>query len=218
MASNAALSWLDGRGWLVFAGSVQGDDAIRARLLGTAAADGAVVVVVTQGSNLWAEQVLADLEDLGAQAGYLVDAITEDDEAIRSRLSEAGVIVIGGEESVSNLRSALTGAAIEGMQAAFKNGAVILAEGPGAMLFGAWNLLDDGKIVDGFEWLLGALIVPGAASVSNMPLTQEVMAMQPAAIAVGIGIGAALALGPDGQVDIWGDQQVSIALGPDFSA
>ena len=36
MASNAALHWLDGRGWLVFAGGVQGDDVIRARALGIA--------------------------------------------------------------------------------------------------------------------------------------------------------------------------------------
>lgn len=218
MASNAALHWLDGRGWLVFAGGVQGDDVIRARALGIASADGAVAVISVQGATLWAEAVLADLEDLGAQSGYLVDVVTEDDEAVRTRLADAGIIVIGGDESVSNVRSALMGAAIEGIQAAFENGAVILVEGPGTMAFGAWVMLDDERFVSGFEWLAGALIVPGVTGVGNLPITQELMAMQPGAIAIGIGAGAALALGPDGQVDPWGDQQVSIALGPDFGA
>lgn len=216
MASNAALQWQDGRGWLVLAGSAS--DAVRARALAITAADGGIAYLATQGANAAAEQILTDMEDLGAPSGYLVDVLTEDDPVIQSKLAEASMIVIGGDPSVTNVRSALLGAGIAGIQEAFENGAVVLAEGPAAMTFGAWLLQDDGQINSGFGWLSSGLIVPGIASVSESPVTRIVMAAQPSAIAIGIGAESALALGPDGEVQTWGEQQVSIALGPTFGS
>lgn len=216
MASNAALQWQDGRGWLVLAGSAS--DTVRARALGIAAADGGIAYLATQGVNASVEQILTDMEDLGAPSGYLVDVLTEDDSVIQSKLAEASMIVIGGDPSVTNVRSALLGAGIAGIQEAFENGAVVLAEGLAAMAFGAWLLQDDGQINSGVGWLSSGLIVPGIASVSESPVTRIVMAAQPSAIAIGIGAESALALGPDGEVQTWGEQQVSIALGPTFGA
>lgn len=216
MASNAALQWQDGRGWLVLAGSAS--EAVRARALAIVAADGGIAYLATQGVNATVEQILTDIEDLGAPSGYLVDVLTEDDPVIQSKLAEASMIVIGGDPSVTNVRSALLGAAIAGIQEAFENGAVVLAEGSAAMTFGAWLLQDDGQINSGFGWLSSGLIVPGIASVSESPVTRIVMAAQPSAVAIGIGAESALALGPDGEVQPWGEQQVSIALGPTFGA
>lgn len=218
MAGNAALRWLDGRGWLALAGDAPASDAIRARALGVAAADGGVAVVALRGADTDAEQLLADIEDLGAQAGYLVDLLAEDDTTIRAKLAEASVIVISADVDVHEVRSVLTGVAIEGIQIAFESGAVVLAEGPGAAAFGTWLVGKSGEIVAGFGWLENALIVPGATSVSESPVAQEVMRVRPAALALGIGAESALALGPDGQVELWGEQQVAIALGPDFGA
>lgn len=216
MPSNAVLHWPEGRGWLVLAGSTPASDAVRGRALAIAAADGAVAYVATQGVNPAAEQMLTDMEDLGAGSGYLVDLLAEDDQVIHDRLADAGMIVVGADLSPDNVRSALIGAAIQGIQEAYENGAVVLAEGPGAMVFGAWVLMEDDRIATGLEWLQGSIIVPGSASVAESPITQAVIKAQPAAIALGIGISSALALGPDGQVEPWGEQEVSIALGPDF--
>jgi predicted LPLAT superfamily acyltransferase len=216
MASNAALQWQDGRGWLVLAGSA--NEAVRARALAIGAADGGIAYLATQGVNTAVEQILTDMEDLGAPSGYLVDVLTEDDPVIQSKLAEASMIVIGGDSSVSNVRSALLGAAIAGIQQAFENGAVVLAEGAAAMTFGAWLMQADGKVNTGFGWLSSGLIVPGINSVSESPITRIVLAAQPTALAVGIGAGSALALGPDGEVETWGERQVSIALGPTFGA
>jgi hypothetical protein len=38
----------------------------------------------------------------------------------------------------------------------------------------------------------------------------------PDAIAIGIGPGSALVLGPNGEVETWGKQQVTISLGPGY--
>jgi hypothetical protein len=218
MASKAALRWRDGRGWLILTGATPSGDEIRGRALRIAAADGGVAYVATQGTNQAADQLLADMADLGAQSGFLVDVLTEDDETIRERLAEAGMIVIAGDASVTNVRSVLLGAAIAGIQAAFENGAVVLVEGPSAMAWGGWTMLDSGEITTGLDWLRGALVVPGSASVGEAPETQGIMHAQPGAIAVGIGPNSALALGPDGEVEPWGQQEVSIALGPTFGA
>jgi hypothetical protein len=48
-----------------------------------------------------------------------------------------------------------------------------------------------------------------SAAVVAKPLLAE----QSTSLAVAIGFGSALALGPDGQVETWGRRQVTVALG-----
>lgn len=217
MASNTIFRWLDGRGWLVLASDVEANDEIHANALGIAAADGAVAVLLTQSDDTLAENLLNDLENLGAPSGYLVDVLTEDDESIRSKLAEAGMIVVSLESDVQYVRSLLLGAAIEGIQIAFEQGAVVLAEGAAAMAFGAWALMPDGQIQHGLDWLESTLVMPGTIQVSENAVARQVLSAQPAAIAVGIGAGSALALGPDGELEPWGLRDISVALGPDFA-
>jgi hypothetical protein len=217
MASNAVFRWLDGRGWLVLAGDAADSDEIRSQALAISAADGAVAVLLTQSSDALAENLLNDIEGLGAPAGYLVDLLTEDDDSIRNQLAEAGMIVVGLESDPLVLRSGLFGAAIEGIRIAFEHGAVVLAEGAAAMVFGAWVLAADGAVQEGLGWLESALILPGTAQVSESAAARQVLAARSAAIAVGIGAGSALALGPDGEIETWGLSEVSVALGPDFA-
>jgi len=214
MARNAVLRWIDGRGWLVL--SATNNDEIRALALARASADGGVAYVSMGGAA--AERALADMEDLGASAGYLVDVLTEDDDTIRQKLAEAGVIVMPDGLTVSEARDALMGAAISGIHDAFTNGAIVLAEGGSAAVFGAWVMLESSQITSGLDWLGSALVMSDVTSVSESDEAKTVLNSQPAAIAVGIGAGSALALGPDGEVETWGNKQVTIALGRDYSA
>jgi hypothetical protein len=215
MPSQSVFRWLDGRGWLVL--SSAGDppseadlSEIRGKALGRAAADGAAAVVYL-GEASGADALLDDIEDLGAPSGYLVDIVTEDDETIRTRLTEAGVIVISGASSGAAARSALLGAAIDGIRAAYENGAIILVEGAASGAFGAYMLDADGTVSAGLGWLMDALILPGLASIGQAAL--PALNVHPEAVGVGIGSGAALALGGDGEVEIWGARRVSVALG-----
>jgi hypothetical protein len=218
MARNNVLRWLDGRGWLVLSGGSDSLSEVRAQALGRAAADGGVAYVRLGGQTAMGEKALADMEDLGAPSGYLVDVMSEDDQTIQSRLTESGIIVVEGDASIDDLRSGLIGAAADGIQAAFQNGALVLAEGRAATVFGAWVLRELGDLTSGLEWLENGLVVSGITSVSQSAAAQSVLLLQPGAIAVGIGDGSALALGPDGEVETWGARQVTIALGKDYSA
>jgi len=135
---------------------------------------------------------------------------------IRQKLGEASVIVITDHPDVADLRSALFGAAEAGIRDAYLNGAVVLVEGRSCMVFGAWVVLEAGELVGGFEWLEAALVIPSLVSIAQSPEAIAVLDAQPSAIAVGMGPGSALALGPENQVEPWGNKQVTVALGRDY--
>jgi hypothetical protein len=59
-----------------------------------------------------------------------------------------------------------------------------------------------------------ALVLPEVESAAVV--AKPLLAEEPTSIAVGIGIGSALALGPDGQVETWGMRQVTVALGTQY--
>lgn len=217
MAGNNILRWLDGRGWLVLAGGVS--DELRALALGRAAADGGIAYVAFgNDSAQTAEKTLDDMEDLGAPSGYLVDVLSEDDETVQSKIADASMIVISGESNIEDVRGAILGAAVAGMQAAFANGALILVEGINVMLVGAWIILEDDTRIPGLEWVESALIIPSLTSISTSEQAKDVLNAEPMGIAIGIGATSALVLGPDGEIETWGDKQVTIALGRNYSA
>lgn len=213
MPSNNVFHWLDGAGWLVLAGSA--NEALRAQALGKIAADGGIAYVVMSGDSLSGERALDDMVDLGAPSGYLVDVTSEDDRSIQTKLAEAGMVVIEAGTSTDAVRASLLGVAIDGIQIAYENGAVVLVEGLSAMLFGEWMTLANGELKNGFEWLSGALIAPGVTNAAEW--ARELLYAQPASFAVGIGGGSALALGSMGEIEIWGERQVTVALGARYT-
>lgn len=216
MAGSNVLRWLDGQGWLVLSATPEADSAIRAQVIDRAAADGAVAYVSLAADAT--DAILTDMESLGAPSGYMVDVLSEDDETIRTKLSEASIIVVSSGGSAEDVRSALLGSAVEGMRIAFENGAVILAEGAAAAVLGSWIVRASGDIVPGLAWFLNTVIIPDVVDAGETPTAKTVLARQPLGIAVGLGKGSALALGPQGEVETWGSHQVGVVLGPGFSA
>lgn len=208
MPSQSVFNWRDGRGWLVFSGGW--DDDIRALALARDAADGGVACVALSGDS---DELLDDISDLGALSSFIVDLFGEEDHSIQDKLSQAGMIIITGGSSPQDVRGALQGVALEAIATAFQNGAIILLEDMSAMAFGAWIIGDE--IEQGLGWLEGAVLtgVNNAAAYA-IPVFET----QPSAIAVAIMSGSALALGPDGQIESWGQREVTIALGPTYVA
>ncbi len=214
MPTTNIFHWPDGRGWLILAGDA--DDDIRARALNQTAADGAIAYVKMNSSFEAGEETMEAMIALGAPSGYLVDVAAEDDQTVVSQLTEAGMVVIESGVSGAESRSVLLGAAAEGIRASYASGGVILAEGFSAMVFGAWVVQDDGTLVPGLEWLQSALLAPGVIGAAEWG--RAALLERPTTIAVGIGPGSALALGPDGQVQAWGEGQITVALGRDYIA
>lgn len=214
MPTQAVFQWLDGRGWLVFSGGADWEGEIRGTALARSSADGGVACIALSSDPTAADLLLDDVTDLGSPSAYIVDVAAEEDAAVRSKLAEAGIIVITTDETADSVRSALTGAAMSGIQTAYENGAVVLIEGECAMAFGAFIVTQEETIAAGLGWLERALVIPTSASAAES--AKPLLGVEPDSVAVAIGVGSALALGPDGEVETWGKRQVTVALGAQY--
>ena len=186
MPQQQVFRWRDGAGWLILSGGDEPTSAIRASALERMVAFGAVVCVAL-GRAEDAENTLQDLMDLGAPTGYIVDLATEDDATIEQQITEAGLVVLGDDQTSANILANLKGAPLAGVEAAYGRGAVILAEGRAAAVFGGF-LLDGGKPVEALNWLEAGLVIPQLTSVANSPTARQALLDQPTALLVGLGL------------------------------
>ena len=211
------LKYLSGRGWLVFSGGNTSGSPIRAQALTRAKAYGATAYISQADDG--GDALMDDLEDLGARSGYFVDLEYDSAEDIAEELETASFIAIEVGSSVDSLYHALNEKAVAGLLEAYQRGAVILVEGLATNLFGRWVLSDSGDLLDGLDWVKDTFIEPESSGVEDSRAVQMVMTRIPDAIAVNIAAGSALVLGPDGIVEVWGEEQnVTISLGRGFSS
>ncbi len=205
------IRWRDGAGWLVLSGGGDFESAevgeIEAEALARVPAGDPVAYIWAATDVETADKHLTALEDLGAPTGFLVDVLTEDDATLREQLAVVGMVIIEDGPNVTELRSGLLGAALEGINAAYERGAVILGVGQGAAILG--SVLDNQQ---GLEWVEGAVIVPHYDGEDESARMRELLTAHPQSYGLGIGTGSALALGPNGEVLAWGKQQVTVAL------
>lgn len=213
MSEQPTLTWPDGLGWLILGG--EWSDAIRAQTLQRLKPKGGVAYIGLKESSM--DATMDDFEDLGAPTGYLVNILVEDDDQIQAALREVSLIVLDGNENPQRLLDALHGAALDAMRAAYDKGTVILAEGQAAALFGAKWLDGRGALQTGLNWLKGALILSGVTDRSVLRAqSQSIFQDDPYALAVGIPSDGALVLGPEGSLELWGEQPVAVTFGPGY--
>lgn len=212
--------WQAGRGWLVLSGGGAWDSeavqTIEAAVLGRTISQGPLVYIWAAGDLEDADRHMDSLRDLGARTGYLLDILSESDQELYERLGEAGVIIIGDGPHQDTLRDALDGAVLEGLRLAFSRGATIYAVGLSAEQFGA-HRLGDAALAPGIAWLQRAIVIAGYTPDMASELHQLVRQM-PENFGIGLGQGAALALGPRGEVEVWGNPAVTVSLGQEFTS
>jgi hypothetical protein len=196
---------------LVLAPGAPGASDLRALAVQRIITDGPVAVASLTGDAIAADNLLDDLEEMGAPTGYIVDLLSEDDSTVEARLGDASLVVIEAGQDLRQIRSALVGAAEKGLTTAAGGGAVIVAEGQTAMMFGRWALQESGALLEGLGWLDDALILATPVDISLA--ARPVLQAHEAGYAVGIGAQTALVLGPDGQVEVWGKREIGVTLG-----
>jgi hypothetical protein len=207
------LRWRDSRGWLVLAGSQ--DEDIEAQALERSPAGRPLAYVYAASDVETADRELERLEDLGAPTGYLVDVLTEDDDTVIQHISDAGIIVLGDGSAPDQLRNGLLGAASQGLGSALDFGALLLAEGIAVQVLGTLlSARPDAK--RGLGWVDNIAIMPYFEREDARARLTQILVNQPDAIGLGIGSGSALALGPNGEVEAWGRQQITVILGSSF--
>lgn len=210
------LKYLSGRGWLVFSGGNTAGSPLRAKAIARAGAYGATVYISLAEDD--GDALLDDMEDLGARTGFFVDPRYDSPEEIAEQMEMASLVVVEVGSSLDALHSALRGAAVEGLKTAYQRGAVLLFEGLASNLFGRWIVSDEGALLDGFDWVQNAFIEPQSLGAEDSRAVRAVLSEMADAVAINIDAGSALALGANGQVELWGEGNVTISLGRSYTA
>jgi len=212
------FKWRAGNGWIVLSGGGDWLDAnvqaIEAAVLTRTVSQAPLAYVWAAGDLDTADRHMDALRDLGARTGYLVDIVTEGEDALYQQLSEAGVIILGDGPNTRTLRQALAGIALGGLEEALFQGATIYAPGASAGLLGA-ALVEQGALVEGFGWLESAVILPGYTPDQAGALRGWVPRV-PGGYGLGLAAGAGIAFGPQGEVEVLGSGAVTVSLGQHY--
>lgn len=97
---------------------------------------------------------------------------------------------------------------------ALANGAILLAIGSAAGATGTWAMSENGdSLIDGLGWVVGAVVLPDGSAPADHEPVRELLAERPRSYALGLGEHTLVALGPHGQIEVWGDDQPTVTLG-----
>ncbi|HEY44086.1 MAG TPA: hypothetical protein G4O11_08905 [Anaerolineae bacterium] len=92
-------------------------------------------------------------------------------------------------------------------------GRLIFAIGPASSSLGSWIYSGEGEPITGLGWLTGAIVLPEVEKPGEMPSVKQLLSKHKLSYALGLPRGAVLALGPEGEIEVWGVTPPSVALG-----
>jgi cyanophycinase-like exopeptidase len=213
------IEWPSGAGWLVLLGGgawEQGDTRWIDVAALSVAEPGRQVVFIPAAGGRDGIELLDYFEDLGALPGIVAPLRSPEDAArpeVYRLLTQAGVIYLGDGDSRKLVETLAGSAALEGIAAAYRRGAVIVGAGAGAVSLAAWGRANGGdNPLAGWGWLPDAVVEPHFEGEAAALRLREMVARTNARFGLGIPERTALALAPDGAVETWGAGQVTISL------
>lgn len=215
MPQHNIFQWRGGRGWLVLSGGGSSADSdaassIEAHMLGHTISQGPLAYIWAASDIETADRVMDGLRELGARTGYLVDILSEDDDTLSTQLREAGVIILGDGAQHDVLYDALPGVVMDAIDSAFQRGATVYAIGRSATLFGSFKPRGD-AFTTGLAWLAGAIVMADYMPEKAGVLRDQVHGSG-AAYGLGLGHSSAIAFGPRGEVEVWGNRAITVTL------
>jgi hypothetical protein len=225
MPQQGPLHWLDGEGWLVLVGGgnwrLGETDAIDAQILTLTNLDRPMVVLISEGSPALADDILEHYTLLGGPGGqaFSLATMTRDQlqtEVFISLLQEAGILYLGGENPlplVNNLHGTLAMRTIvEGYSTL--QGLSLVGVGAGAAALGRWVFppRPPYQPAMGLGFLINAVAAPHFTTTEEVPILRALPQINGALLGLGIPDATALALGPEGQLEMWGEGQVTAVV------
>ncbi|MCY4147388.1 MAG: hypothetical protein OXE95_10270 [Chloroflexi bacterium] len=208
MSGQTPFSWRDGEGWLVLSGGAHPLSEIRARALSRC--DPFADIACIAQTDEMGDALMDDLADLGAPTGYHIDLTEPDNNQLYARITSAGLIVIAAD-CADSLRSALRQTAVHALKRALAGGTLLLCEGAAAGLFGEHRWTAGDGLTRGLNFVSGAVILPAGDESSDYAAWQAQSSLQEVAC-ISLARGSALALGPDRNLETWGERDVTIRL------
>lgn len=220
MSQQGPLQWLDGEGWLVLGGCQAGEatDLVDTRLLSVVNLDRPMLVMLAEGSRRDATRVLEHYTRLGGPGGEAVSLAQMtrtqlQDPGLLETISEAGVLYLGGANPLPLVRTLYGTPALDRILRGFTTlqGLTLIGADAGAAALGTWVAVGL-QVTEGLGLVMNTVIVPRFIRTEDTPVLRHIGQLDAQALGLGIPPGTALALGPQGQVETWGTQQVTAVI------
>jgi hypothetical protein len=154
----------------------------------------------------------AALEDIGALLGTSVPRLAPH-EMTPEDWAGAGLLILAGGDADGWARALAPGDASSHVLESLDEGGLLYAVGGAAEALGQWVFPEGEAPRRALGWLPGGVILTGRSDPAEMSGLPEHLAREDRSYAIGLGEGAALALGPGGEVEVWGEARPTIALG-----
>jgi len=225
MTHAGPLRWRTGEGWLVLIGGASGGwratESIDLAAIEAMSDETPIAFVPAAGCPPdYGESFLERYTRLGSPPGYVVpiyDSASANDPINVRRLTQAGLIYLGDGNAHKLISATLGTPALDAIAAAYASGAVIVGMSAGAMALAGWGVSpdSDGGVLEGWGWLPDAIVEPSFTA-GRAPVLRAALLGHPQALGLGIPDATALALGPEGEVAMWGSGQVQVTIGPRF--
>lgn len=225
MPQQGPLYWLDGEGWLILAGG--GDwrhgetDQVDAQLLSLANLDRPMVVLLAEGSRAAADDLLDHYTLLGGPGGEAFSLEETTREQLQTKsfitlLQEAGILVLSGENPLPLVNNLYNTLALRHIVEGYSTlqGLTLVGIGAGASALGRWVFTPQPphQQAMGLGFLMNAVVVPHFTATENSPILRALPRIGSNLLGLGIPNGAALTLGPLGQVEQWGEGQITAVV------
>jgi len=198
-----------GRGWLILCGG-PADDAIAARAAALVQQAGQLVVLAP--STKAREVAEARLAECSAVCGLPGETVILGSPRGEEFLGEAAMIILPDTVSAGELAKTFEESGFgEGLLLALEDGAVVLAEGRSSEALG--EVIEAEDLGAGCGWLRRAVV----QSHYEAGMACLAILKRPTLYRLGLGEHAALALGPQGQVEVWGEPAPTLTLGAEWT-
>lgn len=125
-----------------------------------------------------------------------------------------GLIALLGGRATDWLSACAVAGLDESLLGSLSEGGLVFASQAACACFGSRTLPGPGLAVSpGLAWLPGALVLPGETDPADNEEVRHLLRQRDHAYALGLPDSAILAVGPQGQVEIWGGAAPRVALG-----
>jgi hypothetical protein len=202
-----------GTGWLVLHGGEPVDGNLQRTLALTQHAGNILTLTPTPQEIPFAEDAQNIWQEISGWAGK-VRSLVDLDEISYSRLldemDEATLIYFPDTGAGIRLIEAIQSEELlEPLAAALDDGALIVASGNAAGIFGDWLVDREGAAIPGLAWIPSSVIQPHYVPNMACPLLTK----RPGLFRLGIPEAAALALGPEEERELWGEVKPTLTFG-----
>ncbi len=225
MPQQGPLQWLDGVGWLVAVGGgrvAQGEtDAIVSQVLSLINLDRPMVTLLSEGARAEAYAVLEHYTELGGPGGEAFSLAAMSRQQLNSPrfltlLEEAGLLYLGGGNPLPLVRNLYGTRALERILEGFSTlqGLTIVANAGSVAVLGRWAIGPAPEYLQAKAWglLMNAVIEPHFTRTEDSVVLRNINQLGSGILGLGIPNRTALAFGPEGQVETWGDAQVTAVV------